>query len=163
MLKSMADLWRLPELGTQPLLKGTPLQADVFALLADCTLALWRRVEAAGQDGFGHEDRQKLVILMIGMVESNACTTRRQVTLGRLTQRTYAAGLGTPIGTVHAGLHCVACQPGCQMHSPCSALLHWSPMVAALGCAQLLPQSCTGFVGFLSLAVPCSSSFDCST
>ncbi|PRW45262.1 hypothetical protein C2E21_6440 [Chlorella sorokiniana] len=70
-LRVMADIWRESDLAAAHLVSG-PLQADVFSLFADCTVAMQQRLEAAQPEPVSHEDRQKLIVLAIGMCTGGA-------------------------------------------------------------------------------------------
>ncbi|KAI7835778.1 hypothetical protein COHA_010331 [Chlorella ohadii] len=77
-LKTFIQLWAMGDLPTAQLVQGTSLQADVFSLLADCTIALKQRLEAARPEPISHEDLKKLMVLVAGMNHSGLLSARKQ-------------------------------------------------------------------------------------
>jgi len=78
-LNTFIQLWAMGDLPTAQLVQGTSLQADVFSLLADCTIALKQRLEAARPEPISHEDLKKLMVLVAGMNHSGLLSARKQV------------------------------------------------------------------------------------
>lgn len=78
-LKMMIDVWRLEGLASAQLVESTSLQAEVFSLLVDCTLAMRRRLEAAGPEALKLEDVRRLLVIAPGISDAGMCNARRQV------------------------------------------------------------------------------------